>query len=31
MVVAFVQQGREDFEWVCQALADETIAEAERE
>jgi tetratricopeptide (TPR) repeat protein len=30
MVVAFVQQGREDFEWVCQALADETIAGAER-
>jgi tetratricopeptide (TPR) repeat protein len=30
MVVAFVKQGREDFEWVCEALADETIAGAER-
>ena len=28
--MAFVQQGREDFEWVCAALSDETIMETER-
>jgi tetratricopeptide (TPR) repeat protein len=30
MVVAFVQRGREDFEWVCEALEDEEMTRAEK-